>query len=173
MADSPLLENANKAIRNLSSRFGVAPFPPHITIPSSFSTFSAAEAAARAVAPLFRGADGLKLTLRLGMLKHEAERFRCVTAAAAPSKFFGDATMAAEKVKREMQGGSPTSIQHAPHMSLLYAELSAAERGEAMDVASAMERLAGETFEAGSIAIVDVTARPDYTQWAKLEEFPV
>ena len=172
-ADGPLRETVERCITELSARYGVAPFPPHITIASSFSSFGCAEAAARAVAPLFRDGDGSKLTLRLGMLKHDAECFRCVTASAAPSKFFGDATIAAEVVKRNMGGGVSTAVQHAPHMSLLYAEMSAGERVEAVDAVSAIGRVVGETFEAGSIVVMDVTARVDYTQWMRRAEVRV
>ena len=171
-ARGPTQQAANEAIERLATLHNAAPMVPHVTIVSGFNSFYVAETAARAVAPLFRRDDGQRVALWLGSLAHEEARFRCVTAAVHPSHIFGEAITAAEKVKREHKGGMLAGVHHPPHLSLLYAELDKPARDDAVRAVVAAS-LVGGSLEPATLAVWDVSARPDHTQWSKLFEIDV
>ena len=179
LEDGPLKQQAETVIYELCLRFAFEPFPSHVTIASQFNSYEAADAAARAVATVFRSTDGSRVPLRVGPIAHEASASRCVTASVFPSQAFGDALVAAEAVKRDMKGGTSAAVHAMPHMPLAVVSGGQAVPAESERVAainaSKADALAGLDFAASAIAVWDVSKHLYATpaQWLKRSEAPV
>lgn len=172
-------QHADKIISELSALVllptgeSAGRFRSHITISSGFTDIKSAIAAASEAVSAFRQPDGTPTSFSLGALMHEAAFFRCVSAPVRPRQPLETAWSLAEKSKRSTKGGQPSAVFNQPHLSLLYADMGeVAERENMIKLAGgagAFEDLQStNAFEAGSVSVWDVTARPDYSLWAKV-----
>ena len=200
-ADGPMRQKAEDCIQQLCTAASTKPFDPHIMIVTGFRNILAAETAARAAASSFRDADGVRrLTLKIGPLREDAKHFKAVTAAAMPSKLFGDALLSAEAVRRQIDApgdgdGSYTSarakamaigIHNPPCLSLLYSPgvgrnavqvveppIEAEALSAAVSASNAND-LIGMEFEGECCVVLDVSAGlNEYSEWSTVLSVPI
>lgn len=160
---------ADSCIIALSVQFGTEPFRAHVALASGFDSLAAAEAAAHVVAPLFRDA-----TLSLGALSHEVAPLRRVSAAVGPSALFGQALLAAERVKKDRSGGRVAGFLPAPRLPLLCPMHDVDEADAVRAAEGAAPTLAGSNFAALAVAVMDASAHPDeFCRWEERAQVPV
>lgn len=138
-ADDPLLVNVRMLIEIFARRYGAPPFPPHLTVFGSIAAPPGPErdAVKDAVAAVAR--ETPPLTLQQTGVGESSSFFRCLYLA------FEDPVVTS--LRGRVGPGVGKSLVEAarPHVSLLYAELPAAER---QTLARTLPSLGSLTFDA-------------------------